>query len=314
MANGELIYGVDTFQLYGVETTYGTAATPDTHLGLVQENSPTLSRNLRQIKASKGDGSGGQETVATLGGSLDGGLSIPFKPINFDHLQYILGSRTGSGTGADPYIYTRDDKPSTLTITENLDNVDDDDVLEFLGCACERWQLRSGTDEEPQITMDFNVKDFTIDSTLNTNTSLPSGDPYNFDGFSLEAPDGTTIDNIITTVSISITREGRFRKGMSYTNQSYGFGGISFEITFDAKYLDTHFLEKFASGTSGITTPTSYATAALKFTNGANKYVDFVFTDVFIPQDNLTGRINDDLNESVTMHAHSLTVTEQQSA
>lgn len=314
MADGELIGGVDSYALYGAESTYGTAVTTDTWFGLTQSVQPRFNRNLKRIDAQAGANGGGQESAAYLSGILGGDLSVTFKPVTFDHLQYIMGARSGAGSGASPYSYTRTNKPSSLTISANYNNDTNDEELIFEGCTATRYQLRMGENEEPSCTMDFSFEDCNPDTTLATNQNLPSGDPYNFDGVTIEAPNGSAINNIGESVTISIERELRLRYGFSLTPQSYGYGRITYRINLRLKYIDKEWLEKFLGANTGFTTLDSYATLAVRATNGANKYVDFVFSNVYIPDYARGDDYGTDITEDVTLEAKSLVVGEQQTS
>ena len=68
MANNELIKGVDTFLLYGVESTFNTAVAAVTHLGLVTNFTPNINRQVQENRGFKGTTTCGQEVAKyTLG-------------------------------------------------------------------------------------------------------------------------------------------------------------------------------------------------------------------------------------------------------
>ena len=97
--------GVDTFLLYGNETTYGTAGTTDQVFGLVQSVTPTSKRNLIQVRGFVGTTESGRQAKKVLGAKFETSISIEFQPQHFDWLKYVLGTRTGAGTAASKYVY-----------------------------------------------------------------------------------------------------------------------------------------------------------------------------------------------------------------
>ena len=48
MANTEKTGGADSYLLYGVESTYGTAVPAITHIGLIQNTTPKINRNIKE--------------------------------------------------------------------------------------------------------------------------------------------------------------------------------------------------------------------------------------------------------------------------
>ena len=55
MANTEKTAGASSYLLYGVESTYGTAAsTNDQHIGLITDTTPKINRNVQENRGLKG--------------------------------------------------------------------------------------------------------------------------------------------------------------------------------------------------------------------------------------------------------------------
>ena len=80
MVNTEKTSGADSYLLYGVETTFGIAAsTIDQHLGLVQTaNVGKINRNIQFNRGLKGTTTGGQEVAKYTLGTADTGFSAEF--------------------------------------------------------------------------------------------------------------------------------------------------------------------------------------------------------------------------------------------
>ena len=69
--------GIDSWCLYGAETTYGTAATTiATHFGIVQSVSPSSRRNLVQVRGFVGSTTSGRNMIKALGGKFETGQEL----------------------------------------------------------------------------------------------------------------------------------------------------------------------------------------------------------------------------------------------
>ena len=98
--------GIDSWVLYGAETTYGTAATTiASHFGVLQSITPSNRRNLIQVRGFVGSTTSGRNMIKALGGKFETSLSIEFQPQHFSWLKYVIGTRTGVGTSASKYVY-----------------------------------------------------------------------------------------------------------------------------------------------------------------------------------------------------------------
>lgn len=312
MANTELIGGVDTYFLYAKESVFGTPVTANLHIGLYQDSNFTPGRNLRERRGVVTSTTSGQEFVTKTQGTYDSQLTVNFEPINFAHLEAIMGTLSGNGSSGTPFTHTRAQKPPSFTLAENLINVEDDQVYRHSGAVCESWQMRGGENEAPAVSMQWKIKETEILDTLLTNTALPAGDPYNFDGWTIEAPTNTELTHIVKGWTLRIRRDLRWRYGPSVTAQSYGFGFIYYEIDLEVASRDDFYAEKYLGGAT-IGAPTPFATMQIELTNGANRWVRFTYTGVYIDDRPQSIRIGEDVSETVTMSARTLTVTERTS-
>ena len=112
--------GIDTYTLYGTETTYGTkASTIASHFGIVQSVTPSNRNNLLQQRGFRGTTTGGRELIKSLGGKYETTVSIEFQPQHCDWLKHVMGTRTGAGTSTSKYVYTTKITSITTSRTEN---------------------------------------------------------------------------------------------------------------------------------------------------------------------------------------------------
>ena len=316
MANAERIAGVNSYLLYGAETTYGTPAPVTNHFGIVKDFKPGLKNNLITSRGYKGTTSGGRNVVKTTGGKFEVSFNVDFEPQLWDWLRYVLGgTRNGSGTGANPYIYYEGNTISSLTVSNSIDNETTDREEQYLGCVISSVNIKSTVGEAVQVSIDF------VAAKINKNTAIPStvelntGDPYTFVGGSIEIPDGSPITNIIDSVEIIITRNAEILHGLgSRVGKTGVVKARDYQVKFTVKYLDDDLMDLFLGSATGPTNPTRSSTMSIKFTNGNNKYIDFVFTGVTFESYDLGATLNEVLSEDITAICESLTVREQQVA
>ena len=126
MVNQELVAGVSSYLLYGTESTYGTAGTVNKKFGVVTKFTPTGTRGVTARYGFSGSDGGGRESMKLIAGKYESSFSVDIEPQFWDWLQYVMGSKTGTGTGADPFIYTVSATTTSLTISNCLNNVTTD--------------------------------------------------------------------------------------------------------------------------------------------------------------------------------------------
>lgn len=298
--------------MYGVETTYGTAAsTIDEHIGLVQNNSPKINRNIKENVGLKGTTTGGQETAKYTLGTADTGFPVEFNAFNWDIMQYVLGSRTGTGTSGSPYVYTRDNQVSSLTFSTNIDNETTDRDYQALGCKVSSFTIRAEVGNPVSITSDWLSGKILKDTTLQSGVALPTNEIMNFTGADLEIPNTSSISNIIDSIEIVINRGTELIYGVgSHTAQNALFKKFELRINFTVKYLDETLIELVMGGSSGLTT-LSETTLTVVFANGTNRTADFAFTGVVFPEYDNPHTPNEILTEGIVAYAKTLTITEQ---
>lgn len=176
--------GFNVGVMYGVESTYGTAATRNTSLGVVTSIAPTITNNNIVIR---GIGQG-RDVVNIMPGPLDVALSINTQVWDFDILKAFIGPLTGAGSSGNKYTITEANNVGTTTSTdivplsiEVLSNESTDDVDVYEGCIGQSFSLNM-TQGAPLIgTFNFICEDVTS-STSATAYTPTSTAPYIFTG------------------------------------------------------------------------------------------------------------------------------------
>lgn len=318
MVNQEQIAGVDSFLTFGTESTFGTAVVGDTHLGLVQNFNRTISRDAKEHRGFVGSDGGGQLPEKTTSGMNVTGFTTTVKPLEWTWLEQVLGSvNAADGTAGTPFIYSFATNPSGITFVHSINNVTTDREEKFAGCRFTTTTIRAALGE--LVTVDFDVQslNFAKDSTLQSNVNLPSGIEFNFSGATIELPDSSAISHLIDSVEIVITREVKKRGGLGFFDpKASRYGETTLRVNFTIAYLDDEFLDDLmGSSTTMENTMTSNATLTVKFSStNSNKFVEFKFVNIPIPDLTGTADLNDFLTEGITCWPRGLTVEETQAA
>lgn len=184
---------------YGKESTYGTAGTIDSNVGLVQSVSPTENNSLIKIR--------------TLGGTRDYSNIVPGKfevNGNFSYyvqdgkfLAFAIGEATDAQWGATAaYVHTMgagtdpgsNDFPSfTLEFANTEDAVVTTANLKrlYTGCRVNNLSISATVDEPLQATVDWIGQTVTASQAANTSVTPSETDPYVFYQGALYVTSGT---------------------------------------------------------------------------------------------------------------------------
>ena len=308
--------GVDTYLIYGDEATFGSAGTVDTSFGLVSSFTPNRNNSLIKTRGFVGSSSGGRDIAQIVGGKFECGGSIELTPLYWDWLEYLLGSKAGSGTVADPYIYTGANTLTSLTISHNFNNVTTDKEEAFLGSIINSVTIKASVGENVTATIDFISADLDVDTTISSNVALTDKLPYTFAGGSIEIPNASAISNIIDSIEITISNNAEIIYGMgSRVGQAYKLGARDYSVKFTVNYVDNALLTLLLGSATGPTNPTESATLAVRFDNAdSTRYVDFVFSEVVIDTQSDKADLNELVKEDLVAVAKTLSITEVQTA
>lgn len=315
MANNELIAGVNSYLIYGEETTYGTAATLNkSFAGLITSFSPSSKNNLSKLRGFQDGTNNGRDVSHVLAQKFESSLSLEITPLSWAWLEYVLGSVSGAGTVASPFVYVGANTPTSISIGNEYNNVTTDRETTYLGCVINSVTIKAAVGEVATVSMEILAADLDKDSTLTANVTLPSLNPFSFSGATLEIPNASAVANIIDSVEITITNNVEIKYGLgSRVGQKPNFKERDYSVKFTVKYLDESLVEKFLGASSGplaTGTPAADATLAVRFENAANHYVDFIFASGYIEDFAEGNSLNEMITEDITYVAKSLTVNE----
>jgi len=307
---------VTTQIMYGTELTYGTEVTADSYFGRITGFNFDRTNNL--IK----DYDIGNRAVQNF---LLGGFGITgtvnFDIIDFDVFEEILGSRTGSGTGADPYIYTRGNSISSITI-ETARRGTTDMNFTITGAKCNQAVINFSTGETMKCTSNWTAQTVKEDSSIQAYTT-PTTNPFTYLQGSIERSD-VAISGI-QSGSITVTNnliENREIGDRLMTDLFVGQFDIAFELSM---YLDSGMATTFFSdaygqvvGSGPINSGSGLLTGStidLEISDGSNRIVTIALGTATI--NNWTPAVNMGNNMctlTISGFAKTITITEQQQA
>lgn len=304
MANHELVAGQNTYLLYGEESTVGTTASSiASTFGLVKSFNPTINHNTIRQRGFAGSTSGGREVAFQARGKQDVSLTVELEPQNFNWLKYVLGSSTGAGTSGSPYVYTVGNSVTSLTVSNNLDNVTTDRQEVYLGSYINSMSIKAAVGESLNCSLDLVSVDWNKSATLQTNVALSATSGFTFVGGSIEIPNASVIPNVIDSIDLTITGNAEIKHGVGSAVGKFGVvKGVDHQVKFTVAYVDDTILNLLKTGAE-------VATLGLKFTNGSY-YVDFVFTGAFPSQVTGNNTLNETVMEEFTFDCRKVTVTE----
>ena len=275
-----------------------------------------MNNNTIKSRGFIGSTSGGRDIAQLVGGKFESSFSVELTPLYWDWLQYVIGTRTGAGTVASPYVYTGSNTLTSLTVSSSIDNVTTDREEAYLGSMINSVTIKAAVGEAVTTTIEFVNADLDKDSTIPSKVALTDKLPYTFAGGSIEIPNASAIPNVIDSVEITITNNISIVYGLgSRVGQSKIEGARDYSIKFTVNYIDETLIDFFLGSATGPTNPTENVTLAVRFDNAdAVRYIDFIFAEVVIDQMSETLNLNEIIKEDHTAVAKTLSVTEVQTA
>ncbi len=140
--------------LIGKETTWGTPVTADKDIGLVQEVTDNLSREIIESM-----GLGAIDTQKITSGMVDVGSSVT---VDFQHgrlLEYVFGTVAHDATSTPDikHTFTISNTPPSLTL-ESGNNLTTDTVLTHAGLIVESAEISTELDSTLKLKCDFKGK------------------------------------------------------------------------------------------------------------------------------------------------------------
>ncbi len=279
--------GIDTYVLYGEESSYAVAPTSyDKIFGIMQRFNASPRRNLIRVRGMKGKlpASNTEPTARDvqhiLKGRFEGTASVEFQPITFDFLKYVMGSVSGSGTTVEPYQYPQAEATSdadkkkylklpSISLISNYrfggSGDSADKAWKYLGGMINSFRLGCRLNEVASVTLDVPYGDMKPTTSLATPVALPDIEPYYFVGASIEVPSGNAITNPIQDFELTITNNVEIRYGQGSDTGKTGIikeRDISFTMTIDAE--NSTFMDYFTGGSDSLAEPTEIAEIVVK--------------------------------------------------
>ena len=315
MAQSEGVSGVDSYLLYGEESTYNTAVTADTHFGLIKSFSPRTTNSNNYTRGFVGTTTGGRNVAKVVPGRVENDVSFEMDVTHWDWLEFVLGSVSGVG----PYVYAEDDNPSSLTLSRSIVNpggsaTDRDE--QWTGAVIDSVTIKATVGEPVSVSVTLKSSGHLFDTTVQSAVALPSVDVFNFSGASIELPNASALTNIIDSVEITISNNYEILYGLGdRRGQNAKARARDYKIKFTVKYLDNDLLQAMlgAASPTATTNPTEYATMEVNFALGG-KSCAFLFSTVTF--DNLAGKedVNEIIGEDIEATAVSCAITDDRSA
>lgn len=305
MAQSEAVSGVHSYLLYGKESTYNTAVTTNTHLGLITSFKPNINNNMIEQRGFAGSSTGGRSVVNYVAGVLELGGTIDFDVIRWNFLEFALGSVAGT------YTYSEAAIPPSMTLSLNIDNpgsASTDQEQIYSGAVFDSVTVRSAVGEPVTASATFKASLLVVDTTLSSAVALPSETPFTFVGGAIELPTGSALSNIIDSVEFTINNNFEILTGVgSRLGRSALAKERSYSIKISLKYLSNALLTAALGATTPTATgtPTEYATLKLTYAVGARSCV-LTFSGVPLSTFAHIGDLNKVIGEDLEFGAKTL--------
>ena len=314
MAQSEGVAGVDSFVLIGQESTFDTEQTTvATHLGLITDFQTSFSNSKTDNFGFKGTTTGGRNVAKVTTGLRAIGNTISMNVINWEFLEYVLGSKSGSGT----ITYSESNLPPSFTMHRCIDNPGaastDQDAI-WTGSVVDSVTIRCSVGNPVEVSLNTKSAYRKNDTTILSEVALPSVDLFTFAGADVELPNGSSLPNIIDSVEITIANNFNIHGGLGSVHGKKALAEErNYTIKFSVKYLNNDLIEALMGGATpgDDAAPTEYATIECNFVKGGDSLALLFNTFVF---DDGQGReqVNKPIDEELTGTASSCTATEVQ--
>ena len=306
MANTQKIAGVDSYVLYATETTYGTpVGTTTSNWSYIQSFNPTIKNNMIATRGFVGTSDDARAVSKFSPGQLDVSWSMDIIPNNWQFLEYVLGSATTAG---DVTTYATIDRPSSFTLTHNINNDTTDRQETYAGNVINSFTLKASVGEAVSVNMAGVASLVEYDSSTVANVASGTEDVWTFQHGSLNV-DGA-VSNIIDSVELSVGNNWEVKYGLgSRLVQTAIPKARDVSLKFTVKYLDDTLYAQLlgASTPTAAGSPTAVASATLVFTNG-DKVLTFTLSNGFIEEFSQTNNLNELIAEDFTLNAKAIGV------
>jgi len=304
MANTQKIAGVDSYVLYAKETEYGTPiATTDSNWSYIQSFSPSIKNNMISTRGFVGSGEDARAVSKFSPGELDISWTMDLIPNDFSFLEYVLGAVS---TAEAVHTFTTADRPSSFTMTNNINNDTTDRVETYSGNVVNAMTLKAAVGEALSVNMSGVSNLISYDSTLQSAVANDTLDIWTFQHGSLNI-DGA-VSNIIDSVELTVSNNWEVKYGLgSRLVQTAIPKARDIGLKFTVKYLDdTLYAQLLGAATPAAAGgPTPVVSSVLTFTNGA-KSLTITVSNGVIEEFNETNNLNDLITEDFTLNAKGI--------
>lgn len=309
--------GIDSFLIYEEEATYKTKPASITKaFGLVTSFNPTVRRNVSRRKGTRNTlpaaatEASARDAFKLLKGLKEGEITIEAEPLDFNHLNLVMGSSSGSGTTVAPYWYPQESastdadklkynrQPSfSISTNYHFDGSGDNasTAIDLLGNKVSNYTIRAQSGEPVTFTL-ATVFAGATKNALETGVALSSVDPYYFVEADLESPTGTSVSNIIDNFELQIATGTTLRHGLgSDEAQKATVGGRDFTLTVTMDAEGTEFWDDVIA--SDVPT---IASMTFKFERSDGTYLECIMLDVKPDEESLQNTYPDPVQENIT--------------
>ena len=304
MTNTQKIAGVDSYVLFVKESTYGTVvSTTNDTFSYIQSFTPSVKNNMIATRGFVGSAGDARAVQKYSPGQLDVSWNMDIIPNDFSFLRYVLGSASITGSTS---TFTTVDKPSSFTMSNNLDNVTTDRQELYGGCVVNTMTLKAAVGEPVSINLEGLSSIIQYGTTLSDNVVNATDSIWTFQHGTLNL-DGA-VSNIIDSVELTVGNNWEVKYGVgSRLAQAAIPKARDISLKFTCKYLDNTLIAQLLGATTPTSTgsPTAVASSVLTFTNGG-KTLTITISNGFIEEFSETNNLNDLVTEDFTLNAKSI--------
>lgn len=290
--------GVHSYLIYGVESTFKTAGTLNKNFGIVNNFSADVKNSLNERRGFSNTSASGRRIRAFAPGERSYDLSIDFDVTDFEFMEQVLGAVTGTTTKT----YVDDDTTDSISIGNELDNVNVDRENWFTGCCYDTVSFKAALNEPVSCSAKLTAAHGSFDATLTSKIAAQSVGPYTFVGAIFELPNSTAIVNIVDSFDISINNNMNYFRGSSKEITAATKGALDITMKFTTNYVDDSFYTKTlgSDGVSAVTQPTENATVEITLARGTSNVV-ILGTLAPIESYNLSQQLNSPVKEDISL-------------
>ena len=314
MTNRIVSAGVNSYVLYGKESTFNIAGTTNKRFGIDTNFSANLTNTISGRRGMAGSTTSGRDIQKYVYGKAEYSLTIDFDVNDCSFLEFVLGNVDTTGKIYTGYATTggvSNDVPSSITIANCIDNTTTDRDEIYTGCVVKSATIKCAMDEPVTASLSLMAATMAYDSSLTTNVALTDKAPFSFIGSTYELPNSTTITNLVESFEFTINNNPTYQYGANRTAQYVTFGAREYELKLSTKYIADDILNKALGGTSlsGVNHPTENATLTATFSRPEGDKIKLEFKLVPISAYTLNASLNEPIGEDIDLIAKEVTIT-----